>query len=281
MRHASRPSVKLGVVALDQQHLLRRLLPQIVPLVRLVRAHTERLALTIRVDQLDRDEVAVRHTAGVNHTERVFVDRGDGTPDVDDLVAGLEELGGLGGWEVMRHALRTGFVGLVDVDALDGAAKGGGGLWGGVSGRRRRIGNGDGAGGFLRCLGTDGVVEDEDTGGTGAEKVGQQGTWGQRLGNSRILQDPLDFWIIHLLDLLLVGEALLLAGASEDLKSGLVKRKLVFIAADITDDVLLRFCRAKVRLRLVDVGRRWALRAFVLEVVEGRLYVSTRTELVI
>lgn len=54
-------------------------------------------------------------------------------------MAGLQERGGFGG-EVVGNAFWASFVGLVDVDALDGAAEGGGVL---------------GRGGA-----TDGVVED-------------------------------------------------------------------------------------------------------------------------
>jgi hypothetical protein len=75
----------------------------------------------------------------------VFEDRLDGPPDVDDLVAGFEELVCFRG-KVVWDAVLGGGVGLVDVHAVHGAAEAGGGSSAGVFG---------GA--------ADGVVEDEDT----------------------------------------------------------------------------------------------------------------------
>jgi hypothetical protein len=70
------------------------------------------------------------------------------------LVAALEESGCFGG-EVVLYALWAGAVGLVNVDALDGAAEGAGKLFfGGKTG--------------VLGLTADGVVEDEDFGSAGA-----------------------------------------------------------------------------------------------------------------
>lgn len=111
------------------------------------------LAGAVRVDEGHGQEVRFRHRGGVRDGEGVLKDRLDGPPDVDDLVAAFEGEGRFIGGEVVVDALGAGGVGLVDVDALDGAAEGGaaagwvGGCWLGAA---------------------DGVVEDQDFGGAGA-----------------------------------------------------------------------------------------------------------------
>lgn len=59
----------------------------------------------------------------VGHGERVALHRLDGAPDVDDLDAALEKLGGLLGREVVRHAGQRRRVRLVNVHALNGTAQ--------------------------------------------------------------------------------------------------------------------------------------------------------------
>ena len=68
------------------------------------------------------------------------------------MVAATEEARGFG-WEMMGHALGTGGVGLVYVDALDGASE------------RWCWWFTFFCGGAVGGLATDGVVEDEDLGG--------------------------------------------------------------------------------------------------------------------
>ena len=75
----------------------------------------------------------------------------NGAPEIDDLVATFEEVIGLI-WEVVLDPLRAGFVGLVNMDALDGAPGG------------FRVG-----GALVAGLAPDGVVEDEDFRSTGAD----------------------------------------------------------------------------------------------------------------
>ena len=122
-----------------------------------IRTNRKSLPNTVRINQLHGQKVIFGHGRSVRDSERVFTDGFDGTPDVDDLVAAFEEALGLGG-EVMLDALGAGFVGLVDVDALDGAAEG---LqvvgWVGDT--------------LVGGLAADGVVEDEDFGGAGAERM--------------------------------------------------------------------------------------------------------------
>lgn len=79
----------------------------------------------------------------ISDSERVLEDLLDGPPDVDDLVADAQEAFGVRG-EMRGDAGAGGSVGLVDVDAVDGAAE-----VGCVAG-----GGGGGA--------PDGVVEDVD-----------------------------------------------------------------------------------------------------------------------
>ena len=80
----------------------------------------------------------------VRDGERVFEDGLDGPPDVDDLVAGFEELVCFRG-KVVWDAALCGGVGLIDVHAVYGATEAGGGSTAGV---------------FESAA--DGVVEDED-----------------------------------------------------------------------------------------------------------------------
>ena len=91
----------------------------------LIRLDPKGLPDTIRIDQLHRQQVVVGNGRRVHDAERVFAHGLDGTPDVDDLIAAFEEAVGVGG-EMVSDAVGAGFVGLVDVDALDGAAGSGG-----------------------------------------------------------------------------------------------------------------------------------------------------------
>jgi len=88
----------------------------------------------------------------VRDRERVFEDGFDGPPYVDDLDSGLEKRGSFVG-KMARDAGEGSGVGLVDVDAGDGAADHGQVDGFGVSG----VG-----------WAADGVVKDEDLGGAGA-----------------------------------------------------------------------------------------------------------------
>ena len=119
MRHPPRPTIKLTVKALDQCHLIRSLPILEIPPVLLVRPDSIRLALTIRIDQLDSDKVGVWDRVCVCDCERIAENLLDGTPDVDDLVPGIEQLRLV--WEVVSDAVLGCFVGLINVNALDWA----------------------------------------------------------------------------------------------------------------------------------------------------------------
>ena len=151
MRHPPSPPVELRVKTLDQQNLPRRLLPQVKPAVFRIRTNGKGLSDTVWINQLHGHEVIVGHGRSVGHSEGIFTDGFDGSPDVDDLIAAFEKALGFGG-EVVLDALGAGFVGLIDVNALDGTAKGLGGA------------------GLVLVGGwaADGVVEDEYFGGAGA-----------------------------------------------------------------------------------------------------------------
>lgn len=110
-----------------------------------VRTNCKSLPHPIRIDELHGQQVLFGHGGGDRDPERVLADGFDGTPDVDDLVAAFKEALGVGG-EVVLDALGASFVGLVDVDALHGAAEGLGGVCEALVGR----------------LAADGVVEDGD-----------------------------------------------------------------------------------------------------------------------
>ena len=95
-------------------------------------------------------EVLFGYGGSVRDAERVFADGLDGAPEIDDLVATFEEARGLI-WEVVLDPLRASFIGLINMDALDGAS---GGF--GVSGA------------LVTGLAPDGVVEDEHSRSAGA-----------------------------------------------------------------------------------------------------------------
>ena len=80
--------------------------------------HGQCLAPSVGIDKRHRNEVRIRYRQRVSYRERVFVDWLDRSPDVDDLVPGLEQLFGFL-WEVMRDSTFGGGVGLVDVHAVD------------------------------------------------------------------------------------------------------------------------------------------------------------------
>ena len=145
MRHPPRPPINLAIKTLDQHHLLGRLAIGVIPLVLLVRPDGQCLASAVWVDEGDGDEVGFRYRMRVRDGKGVFEDWLDGSPDIDNLVAGFEELVCFRGKVVWDTAL-GGRVGLVDVHAVHGPAEGGGGSGASVIGGT-----------------ADGVVEDEDT----------------------------------------------------------------------------------------------------------------------
>lgn len=151
VRYSPSPPVKLRIKALDQHNLPRRLLPKVKPAMLRVRSNRKGLSNTVRINQLHGQEVLIGHRFSVRHSERILTDGFDGAPDVDDLVAAFEEAFGFRG-QVVLDTLGAGFVGLVDVHALDGSTKGLEAV--GLILVRRRAANS--------------VVEDKDFGGAGA-----------------------------------------------------------------------------------------------------------------
>ena len=91
MWHSPCSPIQLGVETLDQCDLLRGLAVQEIPLMIAVGSHSQRLALSILVDEGNTDKVRVWDRVGIRDSERVFVDGLDGSPYVDDLIPGLEE----------------------------------------------------------------------------------------------------------------------------------------------------------------------------------------------
>lgn len=72
--------------------------------MRFVRFDGVRFAFTVWVDEFYGDEVAIRNGMGVCDGEGVFVDCFYGAPDVDDLVATLEQGWGFVG-QVVCHSV--------------------------------------------------------------------------------------------------------------------------------------------------------------------------------
>lgn len=88
----------------------------------------------------------------------------------------------------------------------------------------------------------------------------------------------LDLRIIHLLDVRIVREGLLVTDVSNDLEAGLVQGIPLLLAPDVADEVRQRLRGAEVRFRSVDVGRRRGLAvAEVFVVVECGGHVSALT----
>ena len=88
-----------------------------------IRTNGKSLPDTIRINQLHGQKVIFGHGRSVRDSERVFADGFDGSPNVDDLIAAFEEALGVSR-EMVLNALGAGFVGLIDVNTLDGAAEG-------------------------------------------------------------------------------------------------------------------------------------------------------------
>ena len=154
VRYSPGPPILLRIKTLNKQRLLGCLLPQVEPAMIRIWPNRTSLPNTIRVDQRHGQKVVIWHRRSIGDSEWVFANCLDGTPNVDDLITAFEKALGFVG-EVVLDALRTGFVRLVNVDALNGAAEGLGGVgWILVRGRA-----------------ADGVVEDEDFGGAGAGRT--------------------------------------------------------------------------------------------------------------
>jgi hypothetical protein len=79
------------------------------------------LAPPIWVDQLCNNQAVIIDAIRLSYSQRISSDGLDGTPDIDDLYASLKQLICIFG-KMMWDAGQGSFVGLVDVDALHGAA---------------------------------------------------------------------------------------------------------------------------------------------------------------
>ena len=123
---------------------------KIIPHMRRVRAHCERLANSVGIHQAHGNQVTIRNRRSLSNSQGVFVNRLDRTPGIDDLESTAEELL-MFGWvfEVVADAVWACLVRLIDVDALNGPAQ---------------LGFGS-RGSFWGCA-ADGVVEDVDLSGT-------------------------------------------------------------------------------------------------------------------
>ena len=113
--------VQLRIKALDQGNFLGRLTICKVPFMLFVRPDRVRFATPIGIYEPDAHQVRVGDAPRVGDRERIFEDRLDGAPYVDDLIPRREELRGLIR-QVVRHARLGGAVRLVDVNAVHRAA---------------------------------------------------------------------------------------------------------------------------------------------------------------
>jgi hypothetical protein len=157
---------------------------------------------------------------------------------VDDLDPVLEELLGLVG-EVVGYAAERGFVGLVDVNALDGAAEG----W--------AVG---GAAVFL--LAADGMVEDEDAGSARTVWYGKfLSRVDEGMRHVRIFEQLLGLRVVLCLDLLVVNKLLLAAFVLVDLEAVVVEVVVWLVAGDVVDGHVQRLGGAEVCLRAAFKGQ--------------------------
>ena len=72
---------------------------------------------SVRIYELGRYQVGIRHRVGIRNRQGVLENGLDGAPDVDDLVSATEKFLCLI-WKVMAHAIRGCTIRLIDVDAL-------------------------------------------------------------------------------------------------------------------------------------------------------------------
>lgn len=144
VRNSAGPTIRLGVKALDQGDQIWRLAVAIVPFNIRVGLNCVCLALAIRVDQLDTDEVAIRKRMSISDGQWVFQNRLDRPPNIDDLVPSFEELRGVL-WKMVTDTVLGCLIGLVDVHTLNRSPLG--------CGLSPHI---------LGCT-ANGMVEDEDT----------------------------------------------------------------------------------------------------------------------
>lgn len=101
MGDSSSPAIELGIKAFDKSHLIRSLAVKKVPLVFGVGTDGESLAITVGVYEGHGDEIRIWDRVGIGDGQGVLEDLLDGPPDVDDLVAGLQQPVGLV-WEMVR-----------------------------------------------------------------------------------------------------------------------------------------------------------------------------------
>ena len=159
MGRAARAAIRLRIKTLDQRDEIGGLPIAIVPFSGGTLLHRVCFAHTVGIDKLYRDEVSIRHGESIRNREGVLLDGLDRSPDVDNLEPALQQLRCLL-WKMVLDAIFGRGGGLIDVDSLNGcpdAVR--------VTGRGRRT--------------TNGMVEDEDTGGTGSVSLlGNLAQWG-------------------------------------------------------------------------------------------------------
>jgi hypothetical protein len=117
-------ALRVGVVALEQQHLVGLHRRVVEPPV--VRSKGERvdLADAVAVAQIGRDEVRLLERARVAERERRLLDRAaQRTPDVDHREASLQQLFGLDTADQIAHPLRAGTQRVVVVDVVHRALR--------------------------------------------------------------------------------------------------------------------------------------------------------------
>lgn len=117
VRNPPSTPVSLPVVAFDQHDLLWSLFVFEVPAVVLVWQDRTRLSHPARMDQLDGQDILIRHRVRVADSQRVLVDGLDRAPHVDDLEARLQQAIGVLA-QVARDLLSRCPLRLVDMCSL-------------------------------------------------------------------------------------------------------------------------------------------------------------------
>lgn len=162
MRNTSRSSISLTIKTLDQKHLLRCLLIQIVPFMARSMTHWVSFSFAVGINKFDWNKIFFINWVGSRNTKGIFKDCLDGSPNIDDLETSFEE--SLSFFRKMvGYAAGTGGIGLIDVNALNRTAENN---WSGIL--IDCISGWSCWGSRIKSFASDGVVEDENFGCSGS-----------------------------------------------------------------------------------------------------------------
>jgi hypothetical protein len=120
--NSPRPPINLRIETLEQQHLIRLLLIQIIPFVSRACSHRKVLSLSIRINEFDGNEIVIRNAPCICDCQRISPNRTYRSPNVDDLISAIQKPGGFS-WLIKLHVCSAGIVRLVDVHSSTRATR--------------------------------------------------------------------------------------------------------------------------------------------------------------